>query len=222
MDFLLEKAHEALRYLGIVSNKPPKEIGFPLQTLKLMNSAHGRQLKYCLYLQWINHDPMLGNDETQQPTGDDTETAFQRVQPDFVLSTAVRNSSQVSRMIGPFLGVGSEIVKISFHELSNIMESVTHHPLESRSNIFKGKGHFLIGEGAPRANKSGLMLIFWLDLDLIVAEESIHKGEDFISRTIIQDLINERRRIIVLGIGLVQISKISTDTNLAILLIHCN
>ena len=94
-------------------------------------------------------------------------------------------------MVGPLFGVSSEVIKIRFHELSNIMESVRHRLLESRSSIFKTKGHFLVGEGAPREDESGLMLIFWLDLDLIVARESIHKGEYFISRTIIQDLINE-------------------------------
>ena len=94
-------------------------------------------------------------------------------------------------MVGPFLRMSSKIIKIRLNNLLNIMECIRHGPLESGSNIFKAERHFLISEGAPRANEGGLVLIFGLDLDLIIPGESIHKGEDFISSAIIQDLINE-------------------------------
>ena len=94
-------------------------------------------------------------------------------------------------MVGPLLGVGSQIVKISFHKLSDIMESERHGPLEGSSSIFEVEGHFPVGEGAPREDESCFVLIVRLDLDLVVSKESIHKGEDLISKTVIHYLINE-------------------------------
>ena len=92
-------------------------------------------------------------------------------------------------MVNPLFGVSGEIIKISFHNPGDVMECIRHSPLESGSNFFKAERHFPIGEGAPGADESGLVLIFRLDLDLIMLGESIHKGEYFISRTIIQYLL---------------------------------
>ena len=125
-------------------------------------------------------------------------------------------------MVSPLYGVGDEIVKISFHNLSDVMESIRHSPLEGGSNIFEAERHFLIGEGAPRADESCFVLIFGFDLDLVIPRESIHKGEDFISRTVIQYLINERHGKVVFRTCLVQISKISANMNFAFLLVDCN
>ena len=125
-------------------------------------------------------------------------------------------------MVSPLFGVSSEIVKISFHNSSDIMESVRHSPLEGSSSIFEAEGHFLIGEGALRADEGCLVLIFRFDLDLVIPRESIHKGEDFISRTVIQYLINERCGIIVFRTCLVQILKISANSKFSILLVNCN
>ena len=125
-------------------------------------------------------------------------------------------------MVSPLLGVSDEIIKISFHNSSDIMESVRHSPLEGSSSIFEAEGHFPVGEGAPRADESCFLLIFGLDLDLVIVRESIHKGEDFISRTVINYLINERHGIIVFRTCLVQISKISANSNFVVLLVDCN
>jgi hypothetical protein len=111
--------------------------------------------------------------------------------PYFVLPTTVENSSKVSKMIDPLFGVSSEIIKIRFHNPGDAMECIRHSPIESGSNIVKAKRHFPRGKGAPRADEGSFVLIFRFDLDLILPGESVHKGEDFISRTVIQDLINK-------------------------------
>ena len=81
--------------------------------------------------------------------------------------------------------MSNEIIKVSLNNPCDVMKCIRHGPLESGSNIFKAERHFLISEGAPRANEGGLVLIFGLDLDLIISGESIHKGEDFVSNIII-------------------------------------
>ena len=68
-------------------------------------------------------------------------------------------------MVNPLFGVSSEIVKISFHNLGDVMECVRHILLESGSNIFEAERHFPIGKSAPRADEGYLVLIFRLDLD---------------------------------------------------------
>ena len=100
-------------------------------------------------------------------------------------------------MVNPLLGVSNEIIEISLDNPCDVMECIRHGPLESGSTIFKAERHFPISEGAPREDEGGLVLIFRIDLDLIISEESIHKGEDFISSAIVQDLINEWHGIIV-------------------------
>ena len=125
-------------------------------------------------------------------------------------------------MVSPLFGVSGKIVKISFHNSSDIMESIRHSPLEGSSSIVEAERHFPIGEGAPRADEGYLVLIFGLDLDLVISRESIRKRENFISRTIIQYLINERRGIIFFRTCFVQILKISANSNFAILLVDRN
>ena len=144
------------------------------------------------------------------------------VQPYFVLLTSIENNPKVSRMVSPLLGESGKIVMISFHNLSDVMESIRHSPLEGGSNIFEAEGRFPIGKGSPSANEGSLVLIFEFDLDLVISRESVHKGKDFISRTVIQYLINEWHGIIVFRTCLVQIPKISANMNFAILLVNCN
>lgn len=125
-------------------------------------------------------------------------------------------------MVNPLFGVSGEIVKISFHNPSDVMESIRHSPPEGGSNIFEAERHFPIGEGARRVDEGCLVLIFRLDLDLVIPREFVHKGEDFISGTIIQYLINEQCGIVVFRTCLVQISKVNANSNFAILLVDCN
>ena len=51
-----------------------------------------------------------------------------------------------------------------------------------------------------------------IDLNLIVARESIHEGEGLMTHTSIDDLVDESGRVNVLGTCFVKITKISANT----------
>jgi len=57
-------------------------------------------------------------------------------------------------------------------------------------------------------------------LDLIVAEEPIHKGQCFMVGTIIDNLVNERGWKVVFGICMVDIMKFGANTNSAMFFVN--
>ena len=55
-----------------------------------------------------------------------------------------------------------------------------------------------------------------MDLDLIVAKETIHEGQSLVTDTFIDNLVNERGWKVVLGTNMVEITKVSADANNAL------
>jgi hypothetical protein len=68
-----------------------------------------------------------------------------------------------------------EIVQVGFHKVLNIVEGVRHSPLKRGANIFKAKWELAISECTPWADESRLMLVGWVDLNLVVTRKSIHE-----------------------------------------------
>ena len=66
------------------------------------------------------------------------------------------------------------------------------------------------------------MLVFFFNFNLVIARESIHEGKRFASSTIVENLINERCRIIVFGTSGVQIAIVNTNSNGALFFINGN
>jgi hypothetical protein len=71
----------------------------------------------------------------------------------------------------------------------------------------------VIRKGTLRSSKSGFVLICWVDLNLIIAREPIHKGKCFMAGTIIDYLINERGWEVVFGTSVFEIMKVCADVN---------
>jgi hypothetical protein len=55
-----------------------------------------------------------------------------------------------------------------------------------------------------------------MDLDLIVAREAIHEGHSLVAYTVIDNLVDERCGEVVFRTSMVEIAKISADTNSAL------
>jgi hypothetical protein len=79
-------------------------------------------------------------------------------------------------MLSLFLGVSDEVVQVSDNDVSEIMENVSHSPLECSTYVLESKRHDTIRKSDPWGGKCSLVLICWMDLDLIVARETIHEG----------------------------------------------
>ena len=57
------------------------------------------------------------------------------------------------------------------------MEAVCHGALEGGSSVFQAEGHDLVCEGAPWGYECHLIMVFFLDLDLVTPKKSIHEGK---------------------------------------------
>jgi hypothetical protein len=73
------------------------------------------------------------------------------------------------------------------------MKYVRHSLLKSGAGIFKAEGHDAIGKRTPRGNECGFILIGWVDLNLVIARESVHKGKSLVAGAVVDNLIDEWR-----------------------------
>jgi hypothetical protein len=55
-----------------------------------------------------------------------------------------------------------------------------------------------------------------VNLNLVVARETIHEGQSLVAGTIINNLVDKRHWKIVFGTGVIEIMKVSADTNSAL------
>jgi hypothetical protein len=68
-------------------------------------------------------------------------------------------------------------------------------------------------QNTPRGNECGFVLIGGVNLNLVIARESVHEGESLVAGTIVDNLINERRWKVVLGTSVVEIAKVGANTD---------
>ena len=66
------------------------------------------------------------------------------------------------------------------------------------------------------------MLVLKFNLDLIIPEKAVHKGEHLATRTLIQNQIYKWCGKVILRIGTIQITEISAYMDRSLLLIHRN
>jgi hypothetical protein len=79
-------------------------------------------------------------------------------------------------VLSALFGVSSEIIQVGKNYLSQIMENVRHGALESGSCILEAERHDTIHKSAPRGSECGFVLIEWVNLNLVVARETLHEG----------------------------------------------
>jgi hypothetical protein len=100
------------------------------------------------------------------------------------------------------------------------MENIGHGPLECSTYILESKRHDAISKGTPSGSKSSFILIYWMNLDLIVAREHIHKGQSLVADTILNNLVDERGWKVVFGTSMVEITKVGVDTNSSLFFVN--
>ena len=93
-----------------------------------------------------------------------------------------------------------------------VMKDVIHGSLEGGSYIFQAEWHYLVCECAPRGSERNFVPVSVTNLNLIVPRESIHEGEGLMTRTSIDNLVDEWGRVIFLWTCFVQIAKIGANT----------
>jgi len=125
----------------------------------------------------------------------------------------------VSGMIISLERMWHKIIKLCFNYIFKDMKSERHGPLESISDMFKAKGHFLICKDTPGTYKCGLVLVLGSDMDLIIPWETVHKRKNIATCTLINNFINERGRKVIFQACLAQIIKFHAYSNCAFLFV---
>jgi hypothetical protein len=72
-------------------------------------------------------------------------------------------------MIHSLARVSSNIIKVRFDNVFEIMKREIHGSLEGGSSIFQAERNFSVCKCAPRTYECRLMLVFGFDLDLVIA-----------------------------------------------------
>jgi hypothetical protein len=99
-------------------------------------------------------------------------------------------------VLGVFLGSSGEVVQVGEDDGSQIVKDVCHGPLKSCTSIF--------------------VLIGWVDLNLVIARESVHKGESLVVGAFVDNLIDERRWKVVFRTCVIEIVKVGANTDSAL------
>ena len=71
--------------------------------------------------------------------------------------------------------------------------------LEGGYNALQAKGHDSISECTPQRCERSLVMILFLDLNLVISGKSIHEGKDLMSSACIDNLIDEGCWEVVFG-----------------------
>lgn len=64
------------------------------------------------------------------------------------------------------------------------------------------------------------MLIHRKYINLVVTKKVVHKQINFTPSTVVDELVNERRRIIIFGTSTINVTVVNTNPNSALLLGH--
>jgi hypothetical protein len=123
-------------------------------------------------------------------------------------------------MLSSLLGSRSEVIQISEDDVRKIMENISHVLLKISTYNLESKRYETIRKSSPWGSKSGFILIWEMDLDLIVAGEPIHEGKILVSGTFIDNLVDGRGWKGVLGTCMVEMEKIGVDANSALFFVN--
>jgi hypothetical protein len=68
-------------------------------------------------------------------------------------------------------------------------------------------------QSTPWGNECGFILIDWVDLNLVITKETVHKGKSLVGGAVIDNLIDERRWEVVLWTCITEIAKVGANAN---------
>ena len=78
----------------------------------------------------------------------------------------------------------------------------------------------MICKSTPRGSECGFILIGWVDLNLVIARESIHKGDSLVADAVVDNLIDERSWKVVFGTCVIEIMKVCANADSAMFFVN--
>ena len=106
--------------------------------------------------------------------------------------------------------------------MNEVAEAVYHGTLEGDSSFFHAKGHESIHECAPWGCECHIIMVFFLDIDLVIAKKSVHEGKGLMSGACIDDLIDEWCWEVVFGTHPIEVIEVCANTDGTLFFIHGN
>ena len=120
-------------------------------------------------------------------------------------------------MIFPLTGLHNHIIHIDLNiPVHHVMKQCSSYSLIGSTCVLQPKRYDLIIVGAPLSDKICLLPILRSHHNLVITRESIHKRQHCMPCRTINQHVNMWERKIILGAGLVEISKVHTNFNLAV------
>ena len=87
---------------------------------------------------------------------------------------------------------------------------------ESSPCVLEPKGHYAIAIGSLPCDERGLFLVIWINANLVVAGESIHKTKEFMAGCGIYDEVDSRQRETIFWACSVDVSEVDAESPLAV------
>ena len=95
--------------------------------------------------------------------------------------------------------------------MDEVDETVCHGMLEGGSCILQTKANYLIHECAPWGCECSLVMIFFLDLDLVISKKSVQERKDLMSGACIENMIDEGCLEVVFGTCAIHIMEVCAN-----------
>ena len=97
-----------------------------------------------------------------------------------------------------------------------LLEHPVHQPLISSSCVLEPKWHHTITIGSLRCDERGLFLVIWVHADLVVAGEGIHKTEEFMAGSGINDEVDSWQRETIFWACSVDVNEVDAESPLVV------
>jgi hypothetical protein len=103
-------------------------------------------------------------------------------------------------------GLDDHVIHIGFNVLIELpLEAGLDSSFIGGADVLQPEGHGRVAVCAKRGDERGLLLVFFLDRDLVVPEVAVGEAEQVAARRRVDDFINPRQPEGVLGAVLVEI-----------------
>jgi hypothetical protein len=108
-------------------------------------------------------------------------------------------------------GLDNNIIHVGFDILVELLLEVgLDSSLVGGASVLQPERHRRVAVGAEWGDEHGLLLVFFLDGDLVVPGVAIEEAEQVAARCGVDDLINPRQPKRVLGVVLVEVGVVDT------------
>ena len=113
------------------------------------------------------------------------------------------------------------IIDVHLHGVPDqVLKDFVYHPLEGCPCVLNFEGRHLIAVDSLTIDEGSFVFIWWVHLDLIVAEIGIYEVKKLVSCCGFHQLVDPRERVTILWKGFIEIYKVNADSALPFFFLH--